>query len=94
MLKSTQAAAPTEEEIKFRDKYHLKNSRYGILDLPHIAVLTGEQHQRYQGTAHQQQERGQKLNIMVGSSLNKGPGSREWHGDPHTRSRRAERTEY
>jgi hypothetical protein len=46
---------------KSRDKY-LLNLRQRILNLPNIAVLTGEQHQRHQGPAHQQQERGQKLN--------------------------------
>ncbi len=36
-----------------------------MLNLPDIAVLTGEQHQGHQGPAHQQQEGGQKLNIKV-----------------------------
>jgi hypothetical protein len=48
-----------------RDKL-LLNSRHGILNLPDIAVLTGEQHQGHQGPAHQQQEGGQKLNSLEG----------------------------
>ncbi len=43
------------------------------------------------GPAHQQQEGGHKLNTKVGSSLIKGPRSRERHWDPHTSSRMAKR---
>ncbi len=81
----TEANAPQlrKKKGKSRCKYNL-NLRHGILDLPDIAVLTGEQHQGHQGPAHQQQEGRQKLNIKVGSSLIKGSGARErYQGSAH-----------
>jgi hypothetical protein len=53
-LLRTEAKAPQLRKRKGKScgTYHL-NMRHGILDLPDIAVLTGEQHQRHQGPAHQ-----------------------------------------